>query len=245
MRELCRLEAIRASLVRRGAPSAYIGRLLAELSEHRADLVLELVREGAAADAAEREADRRIGEPAALARAAVEELRRASFVGRHRGLVLVVVPILLLPLIWATVLALAALAAGIFSAGFRVGATSAESRRLLAMACAVCGYVVPALAGAAFFVLARSRFCGVVWCWAPGFMLAVSASLTFVDVFARGTAGRLVVGVVPAPDTVRLLVPLGVLAVFEAWHRTARGLRRGVASGSKSTGEVELITRGN
>jgi hypothetical protein len=243
------LDALRASLLRQGAPAAYVGRLIGELADHREDAIDEMIRAGATPEAAARAADERMGEPAALADAACAALRRGSFLWRHRVLVLVVGPVVLLPLGWAAVLGLGAWAAGLLSPSFHPGATSPGSRALLRWACGACGHVLPAVAAAAFYWLARRRCCGRAWSWTPGVILSAVASVTFVAMFMDGPGagtGRLVAGVAPAPDAVKLLVPLGLLWIFEMSHWMRRERRRRGAAGAGGPGErVELIAGGH
>jgi hypothetical protein len=223
------LDAVRASLLRQGAPAAYVGRLVGELADHRADVVDELVRAGATPADAAHAADERMGEPDAVADAACAALRRGSFVWRHRVLVLVILPVVLLPVMWAVVLGLGAWAAGILSPSFHPGATLPRSRALLGWACDACGHVMPAVAAVAFYGLARRRCCGRAWAWTPGVLLAGIGSVTFVATFMDAPAaatGRLVAGVAPTPDAVKLFVPLGLLSMFETWHWMRRGRGR-------------------
>src|SRR3954449_381595 len=73
------LDAVRASLLRHGAPAAYVGRLVGELADHREDAIDEMTRAGATPEAAARAADERMGGPAGLGGAGG---RRG---GRRRG----------------------------------------------------------------------------------------------------------------------------------------------------------------
>jgi len=238
------LDAVRASLLRHGAPAAYVGRLVGELADHREDVIDEMTRAGATPEAAARAADERMGEPAMVADAACAALRRGSFLWRHRLLVLIVGPIVLLPLGWAIVLGLGAWATGLLSPSFHPGATSPGSRALLRAACGVCGHVLPPLSAAAFYWLARRRCCGRAWSWTPGVVLSAVGSVTFVAMYmdaSGGGTGRLVAGVAPAPDAVKLFVPLGLLWMFEIWHWMRReSWRWGGGPGER----VELFTGG-
>jgi hypothetical protein len=215
------LEAIRQLLLRRGAPGAYVERLIGELAEHRADLVHDLMRDGRSLDQAGLEADRRLGEASALVEAAFVEMRRNSFVGRHRLACLIVLPVVVLPLSWTIVLVLAAWTTGMLAPGFHVGTMSAQSRVVISIACGACNFAMPAALGAAFWLLARRRFCGRVWSWAAGLALAVVSSFLFARMFSSG-GGRLVVGVALLPDPVKLSMPIVLILAMEL----ARGVGR-------------------
>src|SRR4051812_47921357 len=98
MRTSPTLDAVRASLLRHGAPAAYVGRLVGELADHREDVIGDRGRAGSTPGAGAGAADERLGEPATVADAACAALRRGSFLWRHRVLVLIVAPLVLLPL---------------------------------------------------------------------------------------------------------------------------------------------------
>ena len=214
-----RTDPLETALLRRGVPATYAERLAGEIADHREDLILDLVGQGHSPEAAAREADRRIGDPGAVAEAAVHHLRPHSFVGRHRVLVLGLAPALALPFVWAALLLPAAWAAGILSPTFEVGTASPRAGAVLLAACALCGYAAPAAAAAAFYALARRSFCGAAWAALPCFVLAALSSLTFLTVVVGGpgpAAGRLIIGAAPSPDPARLLIPLGAFAVLES-----------------------------
>src|SRR5206468_1952552 len=105
--------------------AAYVDRLVRELAEHRDDVIGELLAAGATADDAARTADERLGQPAMLAAAAGDRLRDSSLLWRHRVLLLIVLPVVSLPLVWAAVLVLIAWSMGLFAASFHIGAISA------------------------------------------------------------------------------------------------------------------------
>src|SRR5688572_8873104 len=63
MRVSSELDSIARELSRRGAPRAYITRLVDELAVHREELIRDLLSDGLSPEAAEAEADRRIGDP--------------------------------------------------------------------------------------------------------------------------------------------------------------------------------------
>jgi hypothetical protein len=216
------VEFVGKLLLRRGVPAGYVGRLLAELTEHREDLVEELRRGGRANEAATIEADVRMGEPAALAEAVLARLRRGSVAGRHPLLTFVVAPTLALPLTWALLLGLAAGVAGMLSPDFRVGESAAWSGNLLAIACGACGYVAPAVAAAGFHAIGRRAFAPLLRSFVPCLILAAVASLTSVGMFHDGPVGRggrLIVGAAAVPDAARLLPPLCVFALLELRRR--------------------------
>jgi hypothetical protein len=224
------LEAVRRSMSSRGVPRAYIARLVTELSEHREDLIAELVDEGTSPDVAGTDADRRLGDPDVVAAEAIARRRAGSLVGRHRVLCLVVLPVLALPILWTLVLFVVVLACGLLSPSYRMGELSENGRALLSAACWVCGHVLPAGCGAAFFLLARERCCGAAWARVPVWVIAAVASFVFLKVFAHdggGPVGRLVVSAAPWPDPLKLILPPLVLFVLEALQRArSKGLSR-------------------
>jgi hypothetical protein len=212
------LDSIRTALSRRCAPPAYVERLAGELAEHREDLVADLIAGGLERGVAEAEADRRIGDPIAIAEAAASVLRDTSWTTRHPVLALVLLPALTLPLIWAAILLLAAAAGGILSPSFDSDPPSPWARTLLSISCVACTYCVPAAAGAVFYVIARRRFAGGIRAWTPPLVLAAISSFAVARVFfdaSSASTGRLVVGAHATPDPLRLFLPLASVLLLE------------------------------
>lgn len=222
MQKSSRLEAVKKLLRRRGAPVAYVQRLMGELAEHREDLMRDLLREGMSPEQAEIEADRRMGEPAELAEGAIEKMRRASFVGRHRVLCLILMPVLLLPVSWFLLLGVAAWGAGMLSPAYRVGSINASSLAWIYITLTLCRDVIPGAIAAGFYLLARRKFCGRVWSFIPGLTAWAVSSILFVHVFPAGfggATGRMVIGITYHFDLVKTVVLIGVLLLLEVMQR--------------------------
>ena len=93
------LDQVRAKLARKNLPPLYSERLLSELSDHVTDFLEDPMSTDATKDLGG--LARQLGVPSHIASAAVRERRQAHFGGRHPLLSFVVLPVILLPMMWA------------------------------------------------------------------------------------------------------------------------------------------------
>jgi hypothetical protein len=82
---------------------------------------------------------------------------------------------------------------------------------------------VPAVIGAFFFLLARRKFCGRFWSWAPGMMTWAFSALLYVHIFPPGLRGmgRIVMGLGFHLNPITTVISLGVptlLEVLQSWQ---------------------------
>ncbi|HEV8604637.1 MAG TPA: hypothetical protein VGQ99_04685 [Tepidisphaeraceae bacterium] len=202
-----------------GVRPDYVSRLLEELSQHRQSLIDDIVSEGLEPPRADAEADRRMGSPQMLAQAALAGLRIGTFTGRHPHLAFVVAPLFLLPLCWcACFLSAAWLASAVSGAP---DAPSTDARAILLGGCYVCGYALPALLSALFYLHARRRLCQTGWAFLPCALLSAIAGYTF---FRFGFSpdhlgpGSFVAGIAASPDPLKLVLALGAVSLLEMRH---------------------------
>ena len=161
-----------------------------------------------------------------LAEDAVEKLRRRSFVGRHRVLSLILLPLFSLPVVWTGLLLCCGLLTNIFSPAHRLGSLTHGERALWLAVGWACDWIVPVLCAAGFYLLARRRVCGAAWSWAACVVIATFFAFTYVNTGAAPN-GVIVVrmSVVPVPSVLRWMPPVLVAASLELLFRL-RGQRR-------------------
>ena len=170
---------LRAELLRRGLPSAYIERLLGELDDHYLDLLEERNSSMGAARKLSPESDdaqQRLGEPTQLAIFAAETYHARSFWGRHPLVTYLLGPLPLLIGMW--VLYLAAVWIPVYCVGTflermgwwsQVEFSAVASEHLLAQAIALTSFtwgitVLPPL-GAALALCRVYRRNALNWRW--------------------------------------------------------------------------------
>jgi len=101
MREPPCIAKLREQLHRHGLPQQRLERILREVAEHWEDAYASASEQGLDAEAARAQADAAIGNPALLAGSFVAQLRRNTWLGRHRWLALAILPTLLLVVVLA------------------------------------------------------------------------------------------------------------------------------------------------
>ena len=200
------LDRLTQELRRRGVPDGYVARLVGELADHRGDLVANLAQSGTGPAVAEIEADQRIGNPVRLAEEAAERFRRRSFVGRHRILCLLIVPLFVLPIVWTA-----------FLLPFVLVTSVSAHFQLLRIGCWILNALVPLVSAAGLYLLSRRSACGRAWCWTPCVIIGVVWAFMFIQ---TGRSPRPFVGipVVPTPSPVRLCLPI-LLPLVMRWVR--------------------------
>jgi hypothetical protein len=187
------LERVSDLMRRRGLPADYAARVLDELADHAAALEEE---------DPDRPAEARLGSAEAVAGAAVDEYRAASFAGRFPVVAFVLAPLFVLEAAF-----LAYFHTGIYVVEGLGGMESAFAVGLSHVLTRLSGFVVP---GAAVAVLWRLfRRCGrpPVWFAAAGLIVVVWAGLYFAQFTppTDGTEADLLVELRFAESWVQLL----------------------------------------
>jgi hypothetical protein len=172
-------EELSRELLRQGLPPAYVERLVQELCDHLNDVMeesrsMEADRSSLAAE--------RVGRPSNLAAAAVAEYRKRAFSRNHPVVMFAVLPILLLPVLWAGLFVAEALVC------LGVGEMPTSYRGLRIISYGESGLLlVPAAASAVVFCRSARRN-GMGWRWpllTTG-ILAVFAGVFFCTVIPWG-----------------------------------------------------------
>jgi hypothetical protein len=97
---LC-IAKLREQLQRHGLPQHRLERILREVAEHWEDAYASALEQGLEAKAARVQADVAMGNPAELADSFIAQLRRGTWIGRHRWLAVAVLPTFLLLVVFA------------------------------------------------------------------------------------------------------------------------------------------------
>jgi len=221
------LRELRAELVRRRLPLAYVERFVGELSDHTTDFLEDHM----STDANDLHGVfDRLGAPGQLADAAATEYRKGRFSRRHPALMFVALPILSLPLLWACyALCLFVMAKFLGLESGNVDSGSAVWQ--WAYACApyfVIGMVlVPVGLATAFFCrLARRAGMSLKWTLAACFVLALLGGLATSQFLlpTETSKGTLFVGLGVGlhPSTLQVLQFLLPLAIggWAIWRQT-------------------------
>ena len=180
------LESVRRECFRRSLPPFYVERLLAELSDHLA----EIQEDPMSTEAHDlRSLERRLGTPLSVADTAATEYRRARFGARHPLLTFVVLPLLAVPLLSAAAALILVLTADLcgFSGDearhraigeFELTAMSLVSRAIV---------FVPVVAAAiAFCWLAARAAVGWKWIATACLLVAVLGGMSMVNLALPG-----------------------------------------------------------
>ena len=223
------LEQLRGELTRRKLPPPYVERLMSELSDH----VSDSLEDPMSTDAKDFHAlAHRLGSPQEVATAAATEYRRTHFCGRHPILTFVLLPIVALPLLWASgmvVMLASAKAFGLETGGDGVGGAVWHWASVNAPLIVLGVLVLPiALAAAVFCRIASTA--GVSWKWtlsACGILAAIGGA-AMANVVLPGMAEKGMVtfglGIGTHPSEAQLLqfaLPLAIGA-WAIWRQAAK-----------------------
>jgi hypothetical protein len=158
------LKALRAHLVRQNLPPRGVARLMAELSDHFHDFLEDHM----STDAKDlRGLTAHLGQPRDIAAAAAREFRGRTFSGRHPLVTFLALPIVTLPLFWATLVSLFLLSfkmLGIESDGPNLGGPLDHWLTVNMRPIAFVILVVPAAAAEIAFCRLAAR-AGLSWKW--------------------------------------------------------------------------------
>jgi hypothetical protein len=95
-----RFDSLRRALAAREVPQAYAQRLMAELESHHHDHRAALESQGVSATEADTRSLAALGAEQETVDAALRSLRRGNFIGRHRILCFIAVPLLVYPILY-------------------------------------------------------------------------------------------------------------------------------------------------
>lgn len=223
-------DRLRQELRRQGLPSAYISRLVEELSDH----ALDISKENSSMDA-EQTAASRLGQPEEIASLAKTEFERRTFAGRHPLLTFVAGPIFALPGTLAMILLVAfgccwlidTATGGSFSANDELGLPPTSMEMAIMQAFNGCVRFVPFAFSAWVFVRLGRRAGLRAWPAAACGIIGVLA-LLFVSVVTPATAnapGTWIMGFggkFALDQVLQAAVPLALGGWFLWRHSTSR-----------------------
>ncbi|QDT71715.1 hypothetical protein I41_08750 [Lacipirellula limnantheis] len=208
------LEEVRTGCRRRRLPSAYVERLVGELSDHLTDLMEDTM----SMEAFERPSTL-LGSASEIVAAASSEYRRRRFSGRHPWLAFVIAPTLSLPILWAGSLSL--LIFGAKALGFAsesptaTAETSHWATQMLPFAVFGTLILPIVVAAVAFCLLAVKTAVSRRWMLACCLILAIvgGAANSSVSLPSPGTKGSVAFGfgvsLPPSPQQIaQFLLPL-------------------------------------
>jgi hypothetical protein len=95
------IDQLRRRLVELGCPLGRLRRLVREVADHREDLQQAARREGASEADAEARANAQLGDPRELAGHLMTVVRRSSWWGRHGFIAFCLLPLAVVPVLWA------------------------------------------------------------------------------------------------------------------------------------------------
>jgi len=230
------LRELRAELARRKLPPLYPRRLVEELSDHPTDSVENRM----STDAKDLHGVfERLDQPQALASRAAIEFRKQRFSRRHPILMFVVLPILALPLLWFSSLAIIVMliaALGLETGSPAIGGTVWRVANACLPFVVVGLLIVPVTLAATFFCrLARRATLSWKWTLSACLLLAMISGLAAIDVMLpeAKSQGHIMFGLSlsqypTASQTLQFLLPLSI-GGWAAWRQVA-GSRRAAAA---------------
>ncbi len=86
---------LKKRLIKRGFAYNYIDRIITELSDHKKDMVYDLVESGYDTNTAAKEAEKRLGDSEELSTSFIQAARNSSFIGRHPSISFILFPFFL------------------------------------------------------------------------------------------------------------------------------------------------------
>lgn len=213
------IEQFRLRLIELGCPVRRLQRAVREMAEHREDLLEALVAEGMAAAEAEARADERLGDPQKLAEDLMESLRRSSWCGRHRLIAFGLLPTLVFPLFWLTVLVLNlslayALGFGWDQKRLHTAASNPLAFQYMSMVAHAADYLSIALVAAGFCMLAGRAPVRRSWILFGGVTWAVYSLFIYTYV----TPHDYTIGVSTDFQWTRAAIPLLIFGYAHAKH---------------------------
>ena len=173
---------LRRRLILGGISPWRVGRLLQELRDHHAELVLE--RKSAGSPQPDEDALTRLGSEESLARQFLARPELQSWSRRWPWAVYIVAPLLLFPAAFvATILVMVGLTHIVMPGTERPWPTPLleilKAMRLFGL------YVLPVIAAAGFALLARRRGVSRAWAWASITLITFVGALPNLDVYAH------------------------------------------------------------
>lgn len=192
MSALVSLESMADVLVRQGLPAEYAERAMAEVIDHRRDVVEELRASGLDADMAEVEATRRLGEPSELVKKFSRQYQRRYFCGRWPLVTFLLAPI---PAFFTAWIAATWASIGMYyllgnvgaMLGFTAPSLGAKAMLKLVLIGGATAVLVPAILTVLFHRLARRAGCSWQWALLSVAQIGFLASLLcFQADFERG-----------------------------------------------------------
>ncbi len=224
------LNELRAELARRKLPPLYVERFVLELSDHFSDCMEDRM----STDAKDLHGVfQRLGSPSQVASSAAQEFRRAKFSRRHPVLMFVLMPVLSLPILWFSKIALVILlikTLGIEEGKVDIHSTVWRSADAALPYLMVAMTAMPvAIAATCFCMLARRADVNWKWLLAACGVLAIvgCAGMAQITLPTATSTGSLSFGLGysahPSPlQMLQFLVPLAI-GGWAIWRQVSSG----------------------
>jgi hypothetical protein len=224
-------DPLRRELLRRGLSLTYIERVIAELDDHRQDLLAEELGGEVQVKSVEEIAMNQLGSQRDLAVAITTSYRRRTFAGRHPFWTFVVAPLPLTLLLWITfyVVTLGSISALRHLFGERWAAEGTSPSMLYGMMVLfVVSKFLPAVAAALVNARWIARSGRPIYWYIPACLVIAlvtachQSKLTFPS--APGT-GQFMIGFGTNVEGIQFAIPLlvGALLFWRLWHRPDPG----------------------
>lgn len=228
MRNLDFVEQLRCRLVELGCPRRRMRQLIQEITDHREDLTRAATLKGLSGEEAVIWVNAQLGDPLYLAEHQMILLRRSSWFGRYSLISFFLLPLLMVPVLWALLLALDlyvgyALGFDWDPKKFRVAADNPVVFHQLVLAFHLAGSLAFGLVAFLFCWLARRAAAGRRWMLVACGICTLYALFTWVSISRHNFA----IGVSWHPHWLQAAVPglVGITILALQW-RKARDLRK-------------------
>jgi hypothetical protein len=213
------IEQLRFRLLELGGPIARMQRAVQEVEDHRDDLAEAAMAEGMTAAAAKARAEENLGNPNALAEDLMKSWQRSNWCGRHSFTAFGLMPLLLFPVVWLSILLLCLSAefAVIFHWDEKMLHVAADNPATLARLTQTAygtDYFSIALVVFIFCLLGHRSSVSPKWMTLAGLICTFYALFTYTNVGPHHFS----VGSTFKPQWIRACVPLLVMAAAY-WNR--------------------------
>jgi len=226
------IEQLRHRLLELGCPMVQVRRLVREVADHREDLKQSALLEGLPEADAQVRVNAKLGDPLYLAEQQMAMLRRSSWWGRHFLISFCLLPLLMVPMLWALLLFLDlslefALGYGWDEKKLHVAADNPAAFHHLVIAVHCADFVAIALVTLLFCWLARRSAVSFKWMMISCGICSLYALIIWVQIRPHNFA----VGVSWHPQWIRAAIPLLIAsAIYGFKRRKPRDFREKLAA---------------
>jgi hypothetical protein len=230
------LARLRGRLLDLGCPIFQVRRLVREVADHRDDLLRSAVTEGCSAPEAEARADGQLGDLLDLAERLSMEARRSSWWGRHSFVGFGLLPLVVIPVLWGMLTALAlmlefAVAYGLNWDRLHAAVGRPDGFHHVSMAVQGADYIAIALVALLFCWVTYRAAASFKWTVTVCVVSALYGLLTCVLIqpHRADTMHNLTLGFgahlppysIWTPQLIRFAIPLVILGLAHAFQRQA------------------------